>query len=367
MEPELIDYDLPPELIAQEPPVRRDEARLLLVDRKRKTLEHLRFQDIADHLGPGDLLVLNDTRVIPARLRAHRSSGGAVEILLLEEEEDRSRTWKVLLRPGRAGREGAALHLEDPDGGRTVTARVVGRSGEVFFLNFLEEGRLLDRNATLSLCEALGETPLPPYIRREPGEARNPLDRERYQTVYASNPGAVAAPTAGLHFTRELLARLESRGVESVPVTLHVGLDTFKPLSPETLQSGKLHGEWIEVSGRSGERLLAARREGRRIVAVGTTSVRVLESFAASPSPLSSLAVSTPAKPAYRERTTLFIRPGHSFRMVDALITNFHLPRSSLLLLVSAFAGRELVLRAYAEARKEKYRFYSYGDAMLIS
>ena len=344
---ELIDYELPEELVAQEPAARRDASRLLVLHPSGR-LEHRRFADLAEHLGEGDVLVVNDSRVIPARLRARRASGGAVEILLLEAQDE---TWSALLRPGKAGRTGSVLPLERSD----VAARVEGRRGEVFFLRFLDAEKTLGPDEVNALCDGVGETPLPPYIHRRADDSRGAADRDRYQTVYAARPGAVAAPTAGLHFTKELLRTIAERGVERLSVTLHVGLDTFKPMTEEILRSGELHGERVEIRPDVGERLLAARAEGRRIVAVGTTTVRALESFAAEP-----------GRRSYRERTTLFIRPGHRFRMVDALLTNFHLPRSSLLLLVSAFASRERILRAYEEAVQNRYRFYSYGDAMLI-
>ncbi len=349
---DLIDYALPPERIAQKPTGRREASRLLVLDRSRGATEHHRFHDVTRFLRRGDLLVVNDTRVVPARLRARRPTGGAVEMLLLEERPETPGTWRVLLRPGKFGREGNTFSL---DGADAFTAQAVGREGDVFLVQFREDGRLLERAEVFTVCEAVGETPLPPYIKRQPADTRFAEDRDRYQTVYADQPGAVAAPTAGLHFTEPLLDRIAEQGVERVSLTLHVGLDTFKPLTKDELETGKLHGERVAIGNETGEKLLAARAAGRRIVAVGTTCVRALESFAASTGTL-----------PYRERTTLFIRPGHTFRMVDALITNFHLPRSSLLLLVSALAGRETVLRAYEEAIAEEYRFYSYGDAMMI-
>ena len=352
MNSDLIDYRLPPELIAQEPTERRDASRLLVLDRQRDTIEHRRFHEITDYLVSGDVLVVNDTRVIPARLRGHRQTGGAVEMLLLEEDRERPGVWSVLLRPGKAGREGNQLRL---DGKKNVSARTVGRHGNMFFVEFRENDRKLDKDKVIELCEEIGETPVPPYIKRASNDERLSRDRERYQTVYAAPSGAVAAPTAGLHFTDDLLTRLEAQGVQRFAITLHVSFDSFKPLTQETLQSGKLHGEWVDISRDTAESLCEVRRNGRRIVSVGTTSARALESFGRAGNEL-----------PYRERTTLFIRPGHQFRMMDALITNFHLPRSSLLLLVSAFAGRDRILQAYEEAKKQGYRFYSYGDAMLI-
>lgn len=350
MEPQLIDYDLPQRLIAQEPAPRREASRLLVLDRRGGSIEHRRFHEVPSLLGPGDLLVVNDTLVIPARLRALRPSGGAVEVFLLEEESPR--IFRTLLRPGKAGRAGRELQLA---GDPSVRVRVLGRDGDEFRAAFSRGGRDLETAEVHAVCEAVGETPLPPYIHREVEDARRAGDRERYQTVFAARPGAVAAPTAGLHFSRELLERIEERGVEIVKITLHVGRDTFKPLTEREIESGELHGEPMEIGIDAGRRLRAAKDQGRRIVAVGTTCVRALESFALGSGEL-----------PHRARTRLFIRPGHEFRMVDALITNFHLPRSSLLLLVSAFAGREAILEAYREAIAMEYRFYSYGDAMLI-
>lgn len=348
----LYDYSLPPALIAQEPPERRGDARLMVLRRDREAVEHRYFHEVGAYLRAGDLLVLNDTRVIPARLRARRATGGKVEILLLEEEPQQDGTWRALLRPARSTRKGEALALESTS---DAELRILDREGRVFRLEVWRGARRLPAEDVIKLCNAEGEVPLPPYIKRQLGDPRRGDDRRRYQTVYAQRPGAVAAPTAGLHFTLEQLEQLEEAGVQRVTITLHIGFDTFKPLRQADIVSGTLHGERVEISRAVGESLLQARAEGRRIVAVGTTSVRALESFAARGFAL-----------PYKERTTLFIRPGHQFQLVDALITNFHLPRSSLLLLVSAFARRERMLAAYGEAVEKGYRFYSYGDAMLI-
>lgn len=344
----LYDYELPPENIAQSPPARRGESRLLALERTTGRRQHLQFADIVTRLRPGDLLVLNESRVFPARLRARRATGGRVELLLLESLGD-SGAWSTLARPAKNLRPGETLGLgEEPH----YRVRVLGRDAERVVVELLEDGRVLDRGAGLDLCERVGETPLPPYIRR--GAAPGAEDRERYQTVYARERGSAAAPTAGLHFTPELLARLETQGIRVARITLHVGLGTFQPLQPETLSGDRLHGELVEIAAEEGRKLTEARAAGRRIVAVGTTSARALESFFRAP------------RLPFRERTELFIKPGHTFLGVDALITNFHLPRSSLLVLVSAFAGRDLVLGAYREAVTEGYRFYSYGDAMFI-
>ncbi len=355
------DYELPPELIAQTPIEPRDSSRLLVVHRDTGALEHRTFRDIVDYLRPGDLLVANQSRVLPARLRGVKeSSRGAVEVLLLAIRSDRGPdTWEALARPGRRVHEGQRIvfgegallaHIGErtPSGGRIV--RFEARESDV-----------------ASMLARLGTVPLPPYIHE-------PLrDAERYQTVYAREPGSAAAPTAGLHFTPELLVELERRGVASTFVTLHIGLDTFRPIEEENLDQHAMHSEEIEMSAATAARINATRAAGGRIVAVGTTAVRTLEAVAAM-KPTHQAAerrvdgTSTPDELVipYRGRTSLFIRPGHTFRAVDVMLTNFHLPRSTLLVLVSAFASRELILRAYAEAVRERYRFYSFGDAMLL-
>jgi len=349
------DYNLSPERIAQTPAEPRDSSRLLVVHRDTGGLEHRIFREIGNYLRPGDLLVANQSRVIPARLRgAKEGTGGRVELLLLAVRGDLGPdTWEALVRPGRRMHEGQRLLFGDgalvaevlertPSGGRAV--RLLAQDGDVA--------------GTLG---RVGSVPLPPYIHE-------PLaDSERYQTVYARAPGSAAAPTAGLHFTPELLAALETQGIGTAFVTLHIGLDTFRPIAEETLDQHAMHSEAIEVSAETAERVNTAREAGGRIVAVGTTAVRTLEAVAA-------LAALTAEKPGvgerpvvpYQGRTNLFIRPGHVFRAVDVMLTNFHLPRSTLLVLVSAFAGRELILRAYQEAAVAGYHFYSFGDAMLI-
>ncbi len=327
------DYHLPPEAIAQHPG-ERGESRLLVLGR---TTGERRFAELPDLLDPGDLLVVNDTRVIPARLRARRPTGGRVEILLVEREE--SASWWCLLRPGRRLPPGAPLAVE---GG--PSARVEERADGRFRLTF--------EQPIEPLLKEIGETPLPPYIDR-PVE---PRDRERYQTVYAVRPGAVAAPTAGLHFTPALLAALERRGIRQASLTLHVGPGTFRPVKAENPEEHVLDSERFEIPEATAEAVAATRRNGRRVVAVGTTVVRSLEAAATSDG-----LVATGAG-----RTGLYIRPGYGFRVVDRLITNFHLPRSTLLMLVCAFAGRSRVLDAYRQAVGSGFRFYSYGDAMLV-
>jgi S-adenosylmethionine:tRNA ribosyltransferase-isomerase len=350
------DYILPPERIAQTPVEPRDSSRLLVLHRDTSAVEHRIFREIGEYLHPGDLLVANQSRVLPARLHGVKEgSGGAVELLLLAVRADLGPdTWEALVRPGKRIHEGQRLIF----GGGELMADVVERAesgGRVV--------RLQPRAGTLAeTLERLGSMPLPPYIH-------TPLaDNERYQTVYAREPGSAAAPTAGLHFTPELLARLEAHGIETAFVTLHIGLDTFRPVSEATLEEHRIHSEEIEVNAATAERINAARAQGGRIVAVGTTAVRTLESAAAIADELraSGEAAEGDIVMPYRGRTSLYILPGYHFRAVDALITNFHLPRSTLVALVSAFAGRERTLAAYAEAIERGYRFYSFGDAMLI-
>ena len=328
------DYVLPPEAVAQHPGA-RGGSRLLLLGGN--TTER-RFAELPDLLDPGDLLVVNDTRVIPARLRARRPTGGRVEILLIERAGIAE--WWCLLRPGRRLDRGAELSVE---GG--PAARVEERTGGRFRLRFARP--------LLALLESIGETPLPPYIDR-PAEAE---DRERYQTVYARQPGAVAAPTAGLHFTTAILESLDRRGIERASVTLHVGPGTFRPVKTEDPNNHVMDSELFEVPAATAAAVADARSRGSRVVAVGTTVVRTLETVAAGGGLIHSGA----------GRTKLFIRPGYEFRVTDRLITNFHLPRSTLLMLVCAFAGSGRTLAAYRQAADLGFRFYSYGDAMLVS
>jgi S-adenosylmethionine:tRNA ribosyltransferase-isomerase len=336
------DYELPRELIAQYPAERRDESRLLVLRRGTGAIEHRVFRDIPRYLSARDVLVLNESRVFPARfLGVKRGTGGRVEMFLLRELSPFR--WEVLVKPGARIREGAVLEF----GGGPMTARVV---------RALRGGR---REVELALSgdvhraiEEYGRVPLPPYIEREPEE----LDSERYQTVYARVNGAVAAPTAGLHFTEPLLTELSSRGVAAARVVLHVGLGTFRPVAADDPDEHEMEEERYEVSTEAAGTINAARASGGRVVAVGTTSVRVLETVADAEGRVH------PGEGA----TRVFIKQPYDFRCVDVLLTNFHLPRSTLLMLVSAFAGRERVLAAYREAIREGYRFYSYGDAMLV-
>ncbi|HCA47244.1 MAG TPA: tRNA preQ1(34) S-adenosylmethionine ribosyltransferase-isomerase QueA [Armatimonadetes bacterium] len=333
------DYDLPPESIARYPAERRDLSRLLVLDRVSGEVAHRTFRDILELLEPGDLLALNDTRVIPARLIGRAPGGAVVELLLLEPVD--GSVWRAIGRPGRRLREGCSIDFGD--GVLQATVREVEEDG----------GRLIELRHEGELLEALdqvGEPPLPPYI----GRAAEPLDRERYQTVYAREPGAVAAPTAGLHFTKELLGEVAERGVEIGYVTLHVGVGTFRPVRVERIEDHEMHSEYYEVSEEFARQ--ANTRTGR-LVAVGTTVTRTLESSAGEAGQI------LPG----RGRTELFIYPGYRFRAVQAMVTNFHLPRSTLLMMIAAFAGgRERAMAAYQEALERGYRFYSYGDAMMI-
>lgn len=338
------DYDLPLDLIAQEPAPDRAGSRLLVIERPSGRLSHHSFTDLVHLLPPGCLLILNDTRVFPARLRGRKESEGSVEVLLLHRVAEEGETWEVLCKGGQGMRAGSRLWFAPELSAEWLSAPREGRGVLRFF----------PQDDLPVLLERLGEIPLPPYIKRPAGG--HAQDRDRYQTVYARHPGAVAAPTAGLHFTDELLAALRDRGLETVFVTLHVGAGTFQPVRVEQVETHRMEEEEYELSGAAAEHLKRAKAAGRKIIAVGTTTTRALESAC---TPEGSVQ-------AGRCRTDLFIYPGYRFRVIDGLITNFHLPRSTLLLLVSAFAGRELILKAYAQAVVHRYRFYSYGDAMLI-
>ncbi len=337
------DYDLPPELIAQTPVEPRDSSRLLVLNRTDGAIVNRKFYEITDFLKSGDVLVMNNSRVIPARLFGRKAdTGTAVEILLLRRAA-LSATWEALVKPGKRLPVGAVINLGNLDGGDRVTAEMKAVLPDgVREVSFSDE----------SLLPALGRIPLPPYIHA-------PLaDSERYQTVYASDPGSVAAPTAGLHFTPRLLAELKQKGIECLETTLHIGLDTFRPVQVEDPAEHHIHREYGIISPEVAVRVSKAKAEGRRVICVGTTSVRILE-YAAQRSKKNAL-------DPFAGWVDLLILPGYRFRLTDTMITNFHLPRSTLLMLVSAFAGAELIKKAYAEAIEEKYRFYSFGDAMLI-
>ena len=332
-------YDLPEELIAQTPLQQRDSSRLMVLDRQTGEVTHKHFYDILDYLQPGDCLVMNDSRVLPARLLGHRPTGGAVEVLLLRDLGEKC--WECLCKPGRKMQPGSEVIFGD--GELTATVREVREDGNRV-VEFHYEGIFLE------VLERLGKMPLPPYIKEEL------QDQERYQTVYSREVGSAAAPTAGLHFTQELLEKIRQKGVKEAFVTLHVGLGTFRPVKAEQITDHHMHAELCMISQETADILNETRRCGGRILCVGTTSCRTLESLVQEDG---SFAASS-------KWTEIFIYPGYTFKAMDGLITNFHLPESTLVMLVSAFAGREHVLAAYAEAVREKYRFFSFGDAMFI-
>lgn len=332
------DYDLPQELIAQHPMEPRDHSRLLVVDKKTGEIEHKHFYDLVNYLKPGDVMVFNDTRVIPARLHGTKDTGAHVEVFLLTRRD--ATDWEVLVRPGKKLQVGAKINFSDE-----LSCEVIehtdfgGRVVRFKYDGIFEE--ILDR---------LGETPLPPYITA-------PLeDKERYQTVYNRERGSAAAPTAGLHFTKELLQKIKEIGCEEVFVTLHVGLGTFRPVSEAKIEDHKMHKEFYTVSQEAADAVNKAKAEGRRIIAVGTTAVRTLEAAGADGQ-----------LHAGSSWTNIFIYPGYKFRLVDDLVTNFHLPQSTLLMLVSTLSTREIMLQTYKKAVEEKYRFFSFGDAMFIT
>ncbi len=336
------DYFLPPELIAQAPAARRDASRLMTLRRSDGMIGEISFAEVADLFRAGDLLVLNDSRVIPARLLGAKESGGRVELFLVKRLVAPGESWQCLVRSSKPPKPGTVISL--PEGMSATVAR--RGDGDTWIVSFAPEEGFAD------WLERIGEMPLPPYIRR----AATDHDRERYQTVFAREKGAVAAPTAGLHFTEELLQAIASRGVEIVTLTLHVGLGTFLPVRVDDLRQHRMHREFYRIPEETTQAVNRRRRERGRIVAVGTTTTRALEQAAAEDGTLAGGV----------GEADIFIYPGYRFKVVDALITNLHLPKSTLLMLVSAFAGKELLFRAYAEAVERQFRFYSYGDAMYI-
>ena len=336
------DYNLPEELIAQDPLSDRSSSRLMVLDRKTGEIEHKVFKDIIDYLNEGDCLVINDTKVIPARLIGVKPETGAtIEVLLLKRLEDRQDTWEVLVKPGKKAKVGAKISFGE---GKLI--------GEI--IDIVEEGNRLIQFSYEGIFEEildeLGQMPLPPYITHKLE------DKNRYQTVYAKNDGSAAAPTAGLHFTNELLDKIEAKGVKIARVTLHVGLGTFRPVKVDNILEHHMHSEYYEVSKEAADIINMTKANGGRVISVGTTSTRTLETVALEDGTI-------PSKSGW---TDIFIYPGYKFKAVDNLITNFHLPESTLVMLVSALAGRENVLNAYSVAVKEKYRFFSFGDAMFI-
>ena len=335
-------YDLPEELIAQDPLSDRSSSRLMVLDKDTGNIEHKIFRDIIDYLNPGDCLVVNDTKVIPARLIGEKTgTGAAIEVLLLNRKDDLKNTWEVLVKPGKKAKIGTQISF----GNGTLVGEIV---------DIVEEGNRIIQFSFDGIFEEildeLGQMPLPPYIKHKL------QDKNRYQTVYAKHEGSAAAPTAGLHFTKELLEKIKEKGVDIAEVTLHVGLGTFRPVKVDNILDHHMHSEFYVVTEEAAEKINKARQSGHRIIAVGTTSTRTLESIADEDGTI-------------RPRsgwTDIFIYPGYRFKAIDCLITNFHLPESTLVMLVSALAGRDNIMNAYKEAVKDKYRFFSFGDAMFI-
>ena len=348
MKTDKLQFHLPPELIAQQPADIRSDSRLLVLNRRRGDTSDSRFNRLGDFLSPGDCLVLNDTKVLQARFFGRRSTGGKLEGLFLAESE--TGIWQVLLKGARKVKPGDVLHLKDK--AKKDFCRAVALEREA-------EGRCrlkMETNAnTETVLDKIGFSPLPPYIKRDDDLAAEAVDRLRYQTVYAMVPGAGAAPTAGLHFTKSLIEQLKQAGIRFAYITLHVGTGTFKPITAENLEDHKIHQERFSIDEENARTINAAKEKGGRIIAVGTTSTRARETIATNS-----------RIEATNSKTTLFIRPGYKFKIVDAMVTNFHLPKSSLLALVTAFAGLDNILAAYNHAIEQRYRFYSYGDAMLI-
>ncbi len=345
------DYELPEDLIAQIPAPHRDDSRLLHLNRAADRVAHRKFRDVTELLRPSDVLVVNDTRVIPGRLHGRKATGGKVELLILDygqpagvPEADNRRTYHCLIKASKPAAAGTRLFFD-----QGLVAEVLGFCDGIYRVAFAAPEPFDD------LLQCIGHMPLPPYIKRD-ADTPDEEDRQRYQTVYARAQGAIAAPTAGLHFTDDILGSIEARGIIVTAVTLHVGYGTFVPVRVDDIREHRMHDEWFSITTETANIINRAKAEGRRVVAVGTTSVRTLEYATAEHGRLS------PGS----GRCDLFIYPGYFFKMVDAMITNFHLPRSTLLMLVSAFAGRTTVLRIYAEAVRQRYRFFSYGDAMLI-
>lgn len=335
------DYELPEELIAQHPAAQRDQSRLLVMDKETGAVSHHVFHDIVDFLHAGDVLVLNNTKVIPARIFGVKEGGSAkIEVLLLKRDDALANTWEVLVHPGKRAKVGTIIDFgEGRLKGEVVANTSAGRKITFHFDGIFEE-----------ILEELGTMPLPPYIHEQLE------DQSRYQTVYAKVDGSAAAPTAGLHFTQELLQELRDKGVEIEEVLLHVGLGTFKPVSEDEIEDHEMHSEYYEISAETADRINQAKAEGRRIISVGTTSTRALESAAKDGKLVSG-----------NDWTNIFIYPGYQWQIVDGLITNFHLPKSTLMMLVSALSSREHILSAYKEAVAERYRFFSFGDAMFIN
>jgi S-adenosylmethionine:tRNA ribosyltransferase-isomerase len=341
MKIEEFDYPLTKSLIAQRPPSERGASRLMVVHRRSETIEHRSFQEIPQYLKPGDLLVINNTRVLPARLIGKKETGGRCEVLLIPNWNGANGEWKALVKGIRNKAEGSRIHFEQ---GVDAEVKEV-RNGKATI-------RFLCQDGVPDILQRIGHIPLPPYIKRQD----EPPDRTRYQTVFAEKDGSIAAPTAGLHFTEKMLRSLREMGVDIVSITLHIGPGTFVPIKTEEVEDHSMEAEWTEISEETAQTIERTRRSGGRVLTVGTTATRALESFS---NPEGGI------KPG-KTFSSLFIYPSYRFRVIDGLVTNFHLPKSTLIMLVSAFAGKDLLMKAYQEAVDQKYRFYSYGDAMLI-
>ena len=338
---EEFDYHLPPSLIAQYPSPQRGETSLMILHRRTGVIEHQAFRDIFEYLNPGDLLVMNNTRVLPARLIGKKETGGRIEMLLIPSWNGTKGEWEALIKGSGKVKRGARIQFEQGLGGEVE--EVKDGKGKI---RFSCQGEVVD------ILKKIGHIPLPPYIKRED----EPLDRDRYQTIFAERDGSIAAPTAGLHFTPSLLQSLKDKGVHTTTITLHIGIGTFAPVKVRDIEDHKMEAEWIEISEETAREIEETKTRGGKIIAVGTTTTRALESFSDG---------NGGVRPG-KGMTSLFIYPPYRFRVIDGLVTNFHLPKSTLIMLVSAFAGKELLMKAYQEAIDRKYRFYSYGDAMLI-
>lgn len=346
------DYNLPEELIAQMPADKRDNSRMMVLNRKDRTISHKHFYDIVDLIEPNTLLVMNNTKVLPARLIGHKDTGAKIEVFLLKQNskmQDEHENWEVLIKPSKRVKPDTIIKISDELSVRAI--KRLEENGE-WLVELIFNG-----NNVLDVLHRNGNIPLPPYIERKiPNEDLKKLDFERYQTVYAKDEGSVAAPTAGLHFTKEILKKLENKGVELAYVTLNVGLGTFRPVQCENVENHKMHSETFEISEKAAEQINRAKAEGEKIVAVGTTTVRTLETAYKKFGCIK----------ACHDHSELFIYPPYEFKVIDNLITNFHLPKSTLLMLVSALAGKNFIFEAYKEAIENKYRFFSYGDCMYI-
>lgn len=346
------DYNLPEELIAQMPADKRDNSRMMVLNRKDRTISHKHFYDIVDLIEPNTLLVMNNTKVLPARLIGHKDTGAKIEVFLLKQNskmQDAHENWEVLIKPSKRVKPDTIIKISDELSVRAI--KRLEENGE-WLVELIFNG-----NNVLDVLHRNGNIPLPPYIERKiPNEDLKKLDFERYQTVYAKDEGSVAAPTAGLHFTKEILKKLENKGVELAYVTLNVGLGTFRPVQCENVENHKMHSETFEISEKAAEQINRAKAEGKKIVAVGTTTVRTLETAYKKFGCIK----------ACHDHSELFIYPPYEFKVIDNLITNFHLPKSTLLMLVSALAGKDFIFDAYKEAIENKYRFFSYGDCMYI-